>query len=83
MLYVPLGFDARYRAKELIDVFGYRTGKGGSSVGIVALQNLGVVMSAIYLPIAFAAIAVWLALIFPLTKHAEEHTENQSRESHT
>lgn len=72
VLYVPLGFDARYRAKEFIDIFGYRTGKGGSSVGIVALQNLGVMMSAIYLPIAFVATAIWFALIFPLTKHAEE-----------
>lgn len=68
VLYVPLGFDERYRAKELIDVFGYRTGKGGSSVAIVALQNLGVVMSAFYLPVALAATTIWLALIFPLTK---------------
>ncbi len=78
VLYIPLGFDARYRAKELIDVFGYRTGKGGSSVGIVALQNLGVVMSSFYLPIAFAATTVWLALIFPLTKHAEQQTEQST-----
>lgn len=70
VLYVPLGFDARYRAKELIDVFGYRAGKGGSSEGIVALQGLGVSMSAIYLPIAFVVTAIWLTLIFPLTSHA-------------
>jgi AAA family ATP:ADP antiporter len=70
VLYVPLGFDERYRAKELIDVFGYRTGKGGSSVGIVALQNLGVVMSSLYLPIAMAATVLWLGLIFPLTRSA-------------
>ena len=76
VLYVPLGFDARYRAKEFIDIFGYRTGKGGSSVGIVALQNLGVAMSAIYLPIAFAATAIWLALIFPLTKHADKQSRD-------
>lgn len=76
ILYVPLGFDARYRAKELIDVFGYRTGKGGSSVAIVALQNLGVVTSAFYLPVAFAATAVWLALIFPLTKNARLQSES-------
>ncbi len=68
VLYVPLSFDERYRAKELIDVFGYRTGKGGSSVAIVALQNLGYVMSAFYLPIALAATSLWLALIFPLTR---------------
>ena len=26
VLYVPLSFDERYRAKEIIDVLGYRTG---------------------------------------------------------
>lgn len=81
VLYVPLGFDERYRAKELIDVFGYRTGKGGSSVGIVALQNVGVVMSAFYLPIALAATAIWLALIFPLTKSAAATTSESSSNS--
>ena len=32
LLYIPLSFDRRYRAKELIDVFGYRFGKGGMSL---------------------------------------------------
>ena len=76
VLYVPLGFDARYRAKELIDVFGYRTGKGGSSVGIVALQSMGVSMGALYLPIAFVATAIWLTLIFPLTSSAAKQAES-------
>lgn len=77
VLYVPLSYDERYRAKEIIDVFGYRTGKGASSVVIVILQRLGVVMSNYYLATAFCAVAVWLALIFPLTARAravkEEH----------
>ena len=70
MLYVPLSFDERYRAKEIIDVFGYRTGKGASSVVIVGLQNVGVLMSNYYLAAAFAATALWLTLIFPLTHRA-------------
>jgi AAA family ATP:ADP antiporter len=68
VLYVPLGFDERYRAKEIIDVFGYRTGKGASSVGIVMMQKAGIVMGSLYLPIALIATAAWLALIFPLTR---------------
>jgi AAA family ATP:ADP antiporter len=68
VLYVPLGFDERYRAKEIIDVFGYRTGKGASSVGIVIMQKAGIVMGSLYLPIALIATAAWLALIFPLTR---------------
>ncbi|MDP4599222.1 MAG: hypothetical protein NWR61_00930 [Pseudomonadales bacterium] len=70
LLYVPLSFDERYRAKEVIDVFGYRTGKGASSVVIVALQNAGVLMTNYYLFVAFAATTLWLALIFPLTSRA-------------
>jgi AAA family ATP:ADP antiporter len=71
VLYVPLSFGERYRAKEIIDVFGYRTGKGASSVGIAVLQKAGIAMSAFYLPIAFAATAAWLVLIFPLTRDAK------------
>ena len=71
ILYVPLGFDERYRAKEVIDVFGYRTGKGGSSVVIVLLQKAGVMMSNYYLAIGFAVTLLWLALVFPLTQSRE------------
>ena len=73
LLYLPLSFDERYRTKEIIDVFGYRTGKGASSVVIVALQNLGVVMSNYYLATAFVATSLWLALIFPLTRRAADN----------
>ncbi len=71
VLYVPLSFNERYRAKEIIDVFGYRTGKGASSVVIAALQRLGIAMGNYYLAIGFVAVAVWLALIFPLTQRAK------------
>lgn len=67
LIYVPMGFDMRYRAKELIDVFGYRSGKGLSSVAIVLLQRAGIVMSNYYLVIALLAAGLWLALVIPLT----------------
>lgn len=80
VLYVPLSYHERYRAKEIIDVFGYRTGKGASSVVIVGMQRLGVVMGNYYLGVAFVAVGVWLALIFPLTNRAraikEEHEDS-------
>lgn len=68
LLYIPLGFDERYRAKEIIDVFAYRSGKGGSSVAIVILQKAGVLMSNYYLAIGFVMTTLWLALVFPLTR---------------
>ena len=78
MLYIPLGFDERYRAKEVIDVFGYRTGKGASSVAIVLFQKAGVMMSNYYLVIGFVMTAIWLALVFPLTKDRSGNKEMSS-----
>ena len=68
LVYLPLGFEARYRAKEFIDVFGYRTSKGGSSLVVTVLQNLGVLMSSYYLFIALALAGLWSFLVFPLTR---------------
>jgi AAA family ATP:ADP antiporter len=76
VLYIPFSFDIRYRAKEVIDVFGYRAGKGISAIGIVALQRAGVAMGAWYLPVAMAGAVLWLALIFPLTSDAPATRED-------
>lgn len=76
LLYVPLGFDERYRAKEVIDVFGYRAGKGGSSIVFALLQKAGVLMNNYYLAIAFVMAAIWLALIFPLTRPEKNDRTN-------
>ena len=40
LFYMPLTYDERYRAKQIIDSFGYRFGKGGSA-GVISLINLG------------------------------------------
>ncbi|MGK0400787.1 MAG: AAA family ATP:ADP antiporter [Candidatus Azotimanducaceae bacterium] len=68
LVYLPLGFQERFRAKEFIDVFGYRTSKGGSSLIIATLQKGGVVMSHYYLWIALAMASLWMVLVFPLTQ---------------
>ena len=49
-------------------MFGYRTGKGASSVAIVIAQKAGLVMTNYYLAIGFVVTLVWLALVFPLTR---------------
>jgi AAA family ATP:ADP antiporter len=76
LLYIPLGFDERYRAKEVIDVLGYRSGKGGSSIIFALLQKAGVIMNNYYLAIAFVMTAVWLALVFPLTRSAKSDSDD-------
>jgi ATP/ADP translocase len=68
LIYMPLDFDSRYRAKEIIDVLGYRTGKGGSALAVLFLQKIGLVMSSYYLLIGFVMSFFWLALVFPLTR---------------
>ena len=74
LLYLPLSFDARYRAKEWIDVVGYRISKGGTSLGLVVLQKIGL-MGPNGLPfVAFGACAAWLYVAGKLTKTKGEST---------
>ena len=68
-LYVPLSFAARYRAKELIDVVGYRFSKGLTSGIITLVQMTGVVIAeGAYAIGAFGFIGFWLWLSFLLPK---------------
>ena len=75
LIYLPLSFSARYRAKEFIDVFGYRTGKGGSSLVVLSLQKLGIAMMNYYLMVALAFVLIWLALVIPLTSQVSQSAE--------
>lgn len=68
LLYIPLTYIARYRAKEVIDVFGYRTGKGGISLLITVMEKVGFALTSFYSIIAMAAAGLWLVLVFPMTK---------------
>lgn len=69
VLYVPYAFDVRYRAKEVIDVFGYRMGKGGASLVLALLKNAGVALSVAACALTGAiAAGVWLAAILPAIK---------------
>lgn len=68
MLYIPLSFDARYRAKEVIDLFGYRFSKGITSGVITILQKNSVVFTDVmYGTIALASCAIWAAFAVPLS----------------
>jgi AAA family ATP:ADP antiporter len=72
ILYIPFSFDVRYRAKEIIDVFGYRTGKGGVSLLITVAQSAGAVFTApLYALAGMAAAGAWLVSILPLVARRE------------
>jgi AAA family ATP:ADP antiporter len=69
VLYIPLSYDARYRAKQVIDSFSYRLAKGGSAGFISVLTaSVGNLPSSIYAITAGAAAIIWAGCAVPLTK---------------
>lgn len=79
LLYVPLSFDVRYRAKEIIDVFGYRASKAVTSLGITLLQYAGVTFTAsLYALIGMAGAGAWLGLVWPISRYDRERAEEPS-----
>lgn len=72
LLYIPFPFDARYRAKEVIDVFGYRASKGVASLAIVGLQKVGGLGSGVYTTLAATAATCWLLFSVPMTRSQRE-----------
>ncbi|NLC58458.1 MAG: hypothetical protein GX774_16615 [Armatimonadetes bacterium] len=70
ILYIPLSFDMRYRAKEVIDAFVYRFSKGvmgGLTEGAGLLLALP---GQAYPAVAMVAAVVWLPLVLRLTKQS-------------
>ena len=73
IFYIPLSFDARYRAKEVIDAFVYRASKGVTS-GLLAVAGMafGRVSGSVYPTIAMLSAVIWSGLVFGLTRtHAQ------------
>ena len=68
LFYIPLSYDSRYRAKQVIDSFGYRFSKGGSA-GVIELVRLGIetIAGAAYSITAMVVAAVWAPIAFGLT----------------
>ena len=79
LFYMPLSYDSRYRAKQVIDSFGYRFSKGGSA-GVIELVRLGVktIPGIAFSITAMAAAAVWIPVASHLTKSYQRlvRTEN-------
>ena len=68
LFYMPLSYDSRYRAKQVIDSFGYRFSKGGSA-GVIELVRLGVgtIASTAYSITAMVVAVLWAPIAFSLT----------------
>jgi AAA family ATP:ADP antiporter len=69
LFYIPLSFDARYRAKQVNDSFGYRFAKGASA-GVIALVGLLVTVPGIAFSVtAMAMTVIWSGLASNLTSN--------------
>ena len=72
IFYIPLSFDARYRVKQIIDTFGYRTAKG-SSAGVLALVGLfAKIPGAAFSVVAMVMAGFWSVFVSKVTKHYQE-----------
>jgi ATP:ADP antiporter, AAA family len=71
ILYIPLSFDARYRAKEMIDAVGYRFGKGLSSAVFALVRQVRIIPAAGYPIVALGALAAWLPLARRMVRDAK------------
>lgn len=73
LFYMPLSYDERYRAKQLIDSFGYRSAKGGSA-GIIELVRLGVktVPGAAFSITAMVMAGLWASIVANLTTQYQQ-----------
>jgi len=67
LLYIPLSFDARYRAKEVIDAFVYRASKGVTSGMLAAAGKLTALPMAAFPGVIVSALLGWVSLVIQLT----------------
>lgn len=76
IFYLPLSFDARYRAKQVIDSFGYRFGEGSVGAMVTGLTaGVGLGTATLYPVMALLAAAGWLGLVASLTAEHERLEE--------
>ncbi len=68
ILYMPLSFDVRFRAKELIDVLGHRSGQGIASVLFSGLSQMGMIVHSSIPYLSLGILSVWFCAALPLWK---------------
>ena len=73
LFYMPLSYDEKYRAKQIIDSFGYRFAKGGSA-GVIELIRLVVITipGAAFSIVAMVISGVWGGIVLNLTSRYQK-----------
>lgn len=82
IFYIPLSFDSRYRAKEVIDSFGYRASKGGIA-GLASLVRMifKVIPAISYPSVALASALGWFAAVRKLVHQYDGMLKQNSTDS--
>lgn len=69
IFYIPLSFDHRYRAKVVIDSFGYRASKGGiGGIFSLAAMIFKSIPGAAYATVALVSASVWMLTVKNLVR---------------
>ena len=68
ILYIPLSYDARYRAKQMIDTFGYRLAKGGSAGVITLIGTITAIPGAAFSITSMVMAFIWTGIGLHLSK---------------
>lgn len=79
ILYLPLPFAARYRSKQLIDAFGYRTSKGVTSSAIATAGEGFHLPPILYPVVAISACLLWLVMALSRLSEASQMSEKTLR----
>ena len=81
-LYIPLSYDARYRAKEVIDVLGYRAAKGATAAVLAIFERIGAAVTRAYGPVAIAAAAAWALAAIVVARYHRPIPDSNSPPPH-
>ncbi|MCB9095694.1 MAG: hypothetical protein H6621_11550 [Halobacteriovoraceae bacterium] len=76
LLYIPFNFDVRYRTKQIIDVFGYRSGKAGISLLLGVLKTGLRIPDVFYSYFSLIASVIWVFFAFKIARHLPD-TKNE------
>lgn len=68
MIYVPLTYDVKYKTKQVIDVFGYRAGKGIVSLLITIPKKVYGAPDSIFTIFALVSSIIWVFFGYKLGK---------------
>ncbi len=86
LFYMPLSYDERYRAKQIIDSFGYRFGKSGSAnvIELIRLIVTTIPVAAFSITVMVAS-CIWGGIVTNLTSQyqkLEKTDKNVDNENH-